>query len=217
MIRRTTLLAVLALGLAACTPVPDSTTTTTSASGSGAPKLYRIKQSDVGKLQFRMLDSVNALRQRSGSGPVELNAQLNAAAATHARDMSLQNRPWHFGSDGSSPIDRVQRVGYRGTLVGENISETYETELQTLAAWMEQPDTRRTIMSRDARDMGFSWFQEPNGKIWWVMVMGNSNAAPIIPDSNPSASRLVPSDLSEQTPSDDENSPVVTIISDPAA
>ncbi|MEO0569986.1 MAG: CAP domain-containing protein, partial [Pseudomonadota bacterium] len=59
-----------------------------------------------------MLDSVNSLREAAGHGPVELNSQLNAAAATHSRDMSLQNRPWHFGSDGSSPIDRVKRVGY---------------------------------------------------------------------------------------------------------
>ncbi|MEO0568461.1 MAG: CAP domain-containing protein, partial [Pseudomonadota bacterium] len=105
-------------------------------------------------------------------GPVELNSQLNAAAATHSRDMSLQNRPWHFGSDGSSPIDRVKRVGYEGELVGENISETYETELETLAAWMEEPSTRDVILAPDAQDLGFSWLQEDNGKIWWTMVVG---------------------------------------------
>jgi uncharacterized protein YkwD len=69
-------------------------------------------------------------------------------------------------------VDRIQRVGYTGALVGEVISETYETELETLAAWMEQPDTRRIVMSKDALNMGFSWHQEENGKIWWTMVMG---------------------------------------------
>ena len=86
--------------------------------------------------------------------------------------MSLQNRPWHFGSDGSSPLVRVQRVGYPGRLVGENISETYQTELETLSAWMQQPDTRAVIMEPAARELGFSWFQEDNGKIWWTMVTG---------------------------------------------
>jgi len=123
-------------------------------------------------LQFRMLDSVNALRSASGVGAVQLDSKLNAAAATHSKDMARQNRPWHFGSDGSSPIDRLQRVGYTGGLVGEVISETYETELETLAAWMDQPDTRRVIMSPQARNMGFSWHQESNGKIWWTLVMG---------------------------------------------
>jgi uncharacterized protein YkwD len=86
--------------------------------------------------------------------------------------MSVQNRPWHFGSDGSSPLDRVNRVGYAGRLVGENISETFETELETLSAWMIKPDTREIIMDPAARELGFSWFQEPNGKIWWTMVTG---------------------------------------------
>lgn len=140
--------------------------------GRPLPTVYRIKPNQSAKVQFRMLDSVNSLRQAAGHGPVQLNAKLNAAAATHSRDMSVQNRPWHFGSDGSSPIDRVRLVGYPGQLVGETISETYETELETLAAWMDDPSTRSVILAPDARDMGFSWLQEKNGKIWWTMVMG---------------------------------------------
>ncbi len=184
--------------LTACTQPPVVSNPTT-ADGRPAPKLYRISNGDTAKLQFRMLDSVNALRSASGLTSVSLSPQLNAAAATHALDMSRQNRPWHFGSDGSSPIDRVQRVGYRGLLVGENISETYETELETLGAWMEQPDTRRTIMSPAARDMGFSWHQEPNGKIWWTMVMGNPGADPRVPAPNPVAdlSRPRPASIEE--------------------
>ncbi|MEM1352603.1 MAG: CAP domain-containing protein [Pseudomonadota bacterium] len=157
--------------LTACAPAPPNRL---GADGKPLPQLYRIRDRDAANIQFRMLDSVNALRGASGQQPVSLNSELTAAAATHAQDMSVQNRPWHFGSDGSSPIDRVQRVGFQGSLVGENISETYETELETLGAWMEQPDTRRIILSSDADSMGFSWFQEKNGKIWWTMVMGNS-------------------------------------------
>ena len=140
--------------------------------GKPLPKLYRIAAGDAGRIQFRILDSVNALRQAAGAPTLELNAKLNAAAATHSRDMAVQNRPWHFGSDGSSPIDRVQRVGYNGRVVGENISETYETELETLAAWMEEPSTRKVILDPTARDLGFSWHQESNGKIWWTMLLG---------------------------------------------
>jgi len=87
--------------------------------------------------------------------------------------MSIQNRPWHFGSDGSSPLDRVARVGYPGALIGENISETYENEAETLSAWMQEPATRNVILNPRARKLGFSWFQEPNGKIWWTMVTGS--------------------------------------------
>ncbi len=162
--------ALLALG-ACSTPEPRF-----GPDGKPLPQVYRIKSGDTAEIQFRMLDSVNALREARGAAPVRLNSELAAAAKTHARDMSVQNRPWHFGSDGSSPLDRAARVGYRGRLIGENISETYETELQTLAAWMERPETRQVILDPRARDLGFSWHQESNGKIWWTMVVGQPSA-----------------------------------------
>jgi uncharacterized protein YkwD len=158
------------LVLSACAPalIPPQI----GADGKPLPKVYRIEASNSSEIQYRMLDSVNALRSAAGHQSVQLNAQLNAAAATHSRDMSVQNRPWHFGSDGSSPITRVQRVGYTGGLIGENISETYETELETLAAWMDETSTRNVILSPKATNLGFSWLQENNGKIWWTLVMG---------------------------------------------
>ncbi len=163
-------LIVLAMLLTGC--ATTSTTPQLGADGKPLPRLYKISAGATGKIQFRMLDSVNSLRQAAGAPVVELNSQLNAAAATHAKDMSAQNRPWHFGSDGSSPIDRVKRVGYPGLMIGELISETYETELETLGAWMEQPDTRAILLDSRARNMGFSWYQESTGKIWWTLVMG---------------------------------------------
>jgi len=160
---------ILALfSLSACDIGALTTTTTTNDNG-----IFKIRSSDTGKIQFRMLDSINALRQASGLSPVQLSAQLNAAAATQSLDMSVQNRPWHFGSDGSSPIDRVARTGYTGRTLGENISETYEDDVSTLADWMEEDDTRSVILAPDARYVGISWFQEVNGKIWWTLVMGS--------------------------------------------
>ena len=164
---------ILALGgmavLAACSPISEPQTGT---DGKPLAQVYKINAATEAKIPFRLLDSVNTLRGAKGLTPLAFNAALNAASATHSRDMSVQNRPWHFGSDGSSPLARVQRVGYTGRLVGELISETYETELETLSAWMAQPDTRDVIMDPTARELGFAWFQESNGKIWWTLVTG---------------------------------------------
>jgi hypothetical protein len=30
------------------------------------------------------------------------------------------------------------------------------------------------VLEPAATDLGFAWFQEPNGKIWWTLVMGSS-------------------------------------------
>lgn len=142
------------------------------AGSSGAPQLYRITPATAEAIPFRLLDSVNTLRSHKSAQPLAFNAALNAAALTHSRDMSVQNRPWHFGSDGSSPLLRTQRVNYTGTFLGEVISETYQTELETLSAWMAQPDTRDVILDPRAREIGFAWFQEESGKIWWTLLTG---------------------------------------------
>jgi uncharacterized protein YkwD len=172
MFRREFILGFTALGLAACTsgaPVarigPD---------GLPLPTVYQIGAGDVDAIQFRMEESINALRQAAGAAPVALDSNLIASAATHSRDMSIQNRPWLFGSDGSSPLDRARRAGFTGQLIGETISESYETELETLAAWTQDPDSRAVILDPTARRIGFAWYQEPAGKLWWTLTVGTA-------------------------------------------
>ena len=140
--------------------------------GKPVPKIYDMRAQTTAQIQFRMLDAVNVLRSSRSLPSLQLNARLNAAAATHSRDMSVQNRPWHFGSDGSSPLDRARRLSYTGDLLGEVISETFENELDTLSAWMENKNTRAVILDPNALELGFSWYQEPSGKIWWTLVVG---------------------------------------------
>ena len=158
-----------ALLLSACVTAPPQL----GPDGKPLPEAYIIRPGDVSRVTYSMVDSVNALRTAKGLSQLQLDAQLTAAAATHSRDMSVQNRPWHFGSDGSSPILRVQRTGYPGTMLGENISETFENEVETLTAWMSVPDTRNVVLDPKAANMGFSWYQEPSGKLWWTLVTGN--------------------------------------------
>lgn len=156
--------------LAACTSTPS--TPRFDANGRLLPQVYPLTPANQNAVYFRLLDAMNTLRAASGAPPLAFDSKLTAAASTHARDMSIQNRPWHFGSDGSSPLVRVQRAGFTGRLMGELISETYETELETLSAWMAEPDTRTVVLDPEARLLGFSWFQEDSGKIWWTAVTG---------------------------------------------
>ena len=87
--------------------------------GKPVPKIYDMRAQSTAQIQFRMLDAVNVLRSSRSLPSLQLNARLNAAAATHSRDMSVQNRPWHFGSDGSSPLDRARRLSYAGDFLGK--------------------------------------------------------------------------------------------------
>lgn len=156
--------------LAACAAPTSSTRL--GPDGRPLPVVYRISASEAPRVQARMRDAINTLRGARNLAPVELNAQLTSAAATHARDMSVQGRPWHFGADGSSPVERVQRVGYTGEFLGELISETYESELETLTAWMDGRETRQVLLEPRMREIGFAWFQDSAGKLWWVLTTG---------------------------------------------
>lgn len=168
------LIAVLgALAVGACQPYTPMTGP--AGAGMDAPMAPggRIDERQAAEIPVRVLQQINMLRANIGQAPMALNPQLTAAALTHSRDMSAQNRAWHWGSDGSSPLDRARRQGYEGQLIGENISETYETDIETLNTWMATRDTRDVIMDPAARNLGFAWYQEPSGKIWWTLLSGS--------------------------------------------
>jgi uncharacterized protein YkwD len=143
-----------------------------SACGSSSTE-GRMSAADADPVRLRHLDAVNAVRADNGLQPVQLSAGLNAAAETHARDMFVQQRAWHFGSDLTSPRERAFRAGYRGELVGENLSEGSDSDLTVLKSWLDFKDTREVILDPNARGLGLGWFQEPaTAKIWWVELLG---------------------------------------------
>lgn len=168
MIRAIALLMAASLSLAACTTPEEQL----GPDGKPLPKVYHISKGEAQEIPARVLEAMNTLRAARGTPGVMLNPALTQAATVHSRDMALQNRPWHWGSDGSSPLDRVSRAGFAGKFLGENISETYETETETLSAWMALADTRDVLLDPAATQMGFAWYQEPSGKIWWTLVTG---------------------------------------------
>jgi uncharacterized protein YkwD len=139
-----------------------------------APNAYKVGTSAraKAKMQTRTVESVNALRGAVGLPLVVHDEALAQAAFAHAFDMSNQARPWHFGSDGSSPLDRVHATGYAGRFVGELISETFESESDTLAAWIGDTPSKDILMDPSATKIGLGWYQEQNGKIWWTLEIG---------------------------------------------
>lgn len=157
------------IALAACQP---RSAPQLGPDGQPLPVAYTIDEKEAAEIPNRVLQQINMLRANIGATPLTLNPQLSAASLAQSRDMSAQNRAWHWGSDGSSPLDRARRQGFTGHLVGENISETYENDIKTLNAWMGERDTRDVIMDPAASSLGVAWYQEPSGKIWWTLMTG---------------------------------------------
>ena len=132
----------------------------------------RIENFDSVEIRKRHLDYLNALRQERGLTNLQISNSLNSSAATHARDIFKQQRAWNFGSDGSSPQKRAEVSGFKGVVTGENVSETYEGEFLVLQVWVKNSFSRSVLLNKEATHLGLGWYQQDNGKIWWVQVLG---------------------------------------------
>ncbi|AJE45712.1 Allergen V5/Tpx-1 related protein [Celeribacter indicus] len=128
---------------------------------------------NIVQIRARAEATVNNTRTARGLAPVTLDSALVAAADSHSRSMAQQRRAWHFGADGSSPMDRARRAGFVGEILGELVSETYESEVQAIATWMGSPAQRAVLLDPMARRIGMGVFQEPNNKLWWTLTVAN--------------------------------------------
>tara|TARA_B100000424_G_scaffold267068_1_gene259208 strand:- start:676 stop:1200 length:525 start_codon:yes stop_codon:yes gene_type:complete len=132
----------------------------------------RIENFDSVEIRKRHLDYLNAIRQERGLTNLQISNSLNSSAATHARDIFKQQRAWNFGSDGSSPQKRAEVSGFKGVVTGENVSETYEGEFLVLQVWVKNSFSRSVLLNKEATHLGLGWYQQDDGKIWWVQVLG---------------------------------------------
>ena len=132
----------------------------------------RIENFDSVEIRKRHLDYLNAIRQERGLTNLQISNSLNSSAATHARDIFKQQRAWNFGSDGSSPQKSAEISGFKGVVTGENVSETYEGEFLVLQVWVKNSFSRSVLLNKEATHLGLGWYQQENGKIWWVQVLG---------------------------------------------
>ena len=166
MFRIVALLLVATLGLSACTPTPNS-------------GVVRITAGQANAIRLNQLDLVNAVRAQAGVPALTLSAELTAAADTHALDMAQQLRAWNFGSDRSSPQSRAERAGFVGLVTGEDVAETFMSNIDIFQIWAADPRARQSMIDPTATHMGLGWHQEASGKLWWVMDIGAA-AAPVL-------------------------------------
>ena len=164
MFRLVTLFLVATLAVSGCV------TTTTNG-------VERITDRQADSIRLNQLDLVNAVRAQAGVPSITLSAQLSAAADTHARDMAVQLRAWNFGSDRSSPQARAERAGFIGLITGEDVAETFMTNIEIFQQWAGDSRSKQAMIDPRATHMGLGWYQEENGKLWWVMDIGAANGS----------------------------------------
>lgn len=133
-------------------------------------------------LASRTLDLVNEARARGArcgqqafgpAPPLALSATLGGVAYGHALDMAQHNYFEHVDPAGHTPADRVRAVGYRETLVGENIAYGPASAEEVVQGWLNSPGHCANIMDNRFKEMGLAYAAGQVGRrgLYWVMEL----------------------------------------------
>lgn len=138
---------------------------------------------DAKKTGAQVLDLVNRARaqpRRCGdrsfgaAPPVRWSAKLENAATLHARDMAARATMSHQGGDGSTPSQRVTRVGYAWLATGENVAAGQPDAATVVKGWIASPGHCANLMSPDFTEMAvaFATNAKSDQGIYWAQVFG---------------------------------------------
>jgi uncharacterized protein YkwD len=98
-----------------------------------------------------------------------MSAMLTRAALIHAQDMAAHDHFEHEGTDGSTPSQRISRVGYKWRTAAENIALGPTTAAQVVDGWLNSPGHCVNIMAPHSTEMGIAYVVTPNGAdIYWA-------------------------------------------------
>jgi|GEM_PF-494184 len=138
--------------------------------GSGRSRNYHNVHLDMEKAR----KLINDYRRSRGLKPLKLDAQLTNAAKAHSRDLARWDRISHYGSDGSSPWDRVKRAGFNAKLAAENVGTGQNSIDEVFKDWQKSPGHNKNLLLADAESMGIALVNDPKTefKTFWTLVIG---------------------------------------------
>ena len=141
-------------------------------------------------LTARLLEIVNRARgeardcgstRYAGAPPLRRQAQLDAAARAHARDLAGGATFGLRGSDASTTETRVEREGYRWSGVGENLIDRHTAPETIVQSWLAEPMQCSNIMHPAFTEVGLATSaadQGAAGRIVWSLVVARPRAQP---------------------------------------
>jgi uncharacterized protein YkwD len=121
--------------------------------------------------QQQVVDLTNQRRASAGVPGVRVNGALSTAAQRHSQDQAGRNRMSHTGSDGSGPGTRIARTGYQACAWAENVAAGQPDAQRVMQSWMNSPDHRANIVSRNYTEIGVGLAYSSGGTPYWTMVL----------------------------------------------
>ncbi|WP_026254767.1 CAP domain-containing protein [Salinispora arenicola] len=120
---------------------------------------------DVSTEASEVVRLVNAERAKAGCEALSINEKLMTAAQQHSQDQADHQKMSHTGSNGSSPGDRINAVGYEWRAYGENVAWNQQSPEAVMDAWMNSSGHRANILNCSFTEIGVG-VASSNGPYW---------------------------------------------------
>ena len=117
------------------------------------------------------LAEINAYRAKNGLGPVVLDARLSRAAAMQSEDQAGRRSIGHYGSDGSKPMDRAARAGFRAKIASENVASGQKSFSDAMYYWERSSWHRDNLLRSNVSAAGVAMAQAESGRAYWTLML----------------------------------------------
>jgi len=114
----------------------------------------------------KVIDLVNAEREKAGLAPLSKNSALCSAAAVRAQEISTSFS--HTRPDGRSYKTAIEEAGVTLHGVGENVAMGYRTAEDVMSGWMGSEGHRDNILLNKYTSMGVGYYKADNGYCYWA-------------------------------------------------
>jgi uncharacterized protein YkwD len=120
----------------------------------------------------KALAQVNAFRTENGLKPLTLDDRLCHAAATQSKDQAVHSSIGHYGSDGSTPMQRAERAGYHAKIASENVASGEKSFGDALNIWKDSSGHRANLLRPNVDAIGVGMAKNSSGRPYWTLVLG---------------------------------------------
>ena len=119
------------------------------------------------------LNLINSYRQSQGVGAVSLNPALMSLAKGYAASLASNAKTNRNVQPDGKLNARLQSAGYQAADVEESVTAGYHTFAEAFSGWRDSPPHRKTMLMKNATDMGIAAAYAPNTRyrVYWVLVM----------------------------------------------
>ena len=123
----------------------------------------------------QLLWYINQARISFNLKPVALVPVMSVAAQRHTNDMAFNRFTAHTGSDGTTPVDRLNQSGYTGSYRGEATAWGFDHPTGAVGFWLQSPPHRAILLNPYPTDVGVGYTYDPTAPsiYYWTFEFGS--------------------------------------------